>query len=300
MSRDSVSAPALRRVASGEVTLAVREHSPAGAGKPTVVLVHGYPDEQDTWNTLVARLPLPDWHVVTYDVRGAGESDAPREQASYRTDRLVDDLVAVLDEVLPEGERVHLVGHDWGSCQLWDAVAVEASDPRLAGRIASFTSISGPSLDHMAWLMRHPDGREEALRKQRRHSAYIGFFCTPVLPVLGWRFGHRLLAHRITAQEGLPRDHFGPRLARNAVNGLSIYRANVVQRMRRPRPLHTDVPVLAVRPLRDPYLTELSVDSLDEHCSDVRVEEIDAGHWAIVTRAARLAELITQHVNAHR
>jgi pimeloyl-ACP methyl ester carboxylesterase len=299
MSRAPTSSAVLTRVASGDVSLAVREHSPAGPGKPTVVLVHGYPDQQDTWDTLIVRLPLDEWHVVTYDVRGAGGSDAPRDRASYRTDQLVDDLVAVLDRMLAEGEQVHLVGHDWGSCQLWDAVAAEASDPRLNGRIASFTSISGPSLDHMARLLRHPDGREDALRKQRRHSAYIGFFCTPVLPVLGWRFGHRLISRRITGQEGLPRGHFGPRLASNAVNGLSIYRANVVQRMRKPRTLRTDVPVLVVRPLRDPYLTALSVDSLDEHCSDVRVEEVDAGHWAIVTRADRLAELVTEHVRSH-
>jgi pimeloyl-ACP methyl ester carboxylesterase len=299
MSRAAVSSPTNLNVTSGEVSLAVREHSPAGPDKPTVVLVHGYPDQQDTWDTLVAKLPLADWHVVTYDVRGAGGSDAPRGQASYRTDRLVDDLVAVLNEVLAKGEKVHLVGHDWGSCQLWDAVAAEAVDPRLTGRIASFTSISGPSLDQMAWLLRHPKGREDALRKQRRHSAYIGWFCTPVLPVLGWRLGHRLISRRLTAKEELPRDHFGPRLASNAVNGLSIYRANVVQRMRNPRRLHTDVPVLVVRPLRDPFLTELTTDSLGEFCSDVRVEEVDAGHWAIVTEADRLAALLQEHVSSH-
>jgi pimeloyl-ACP methyl ester carboxylesterase len=279
--------------------LALREHSPAGPGRPTVVLVHGYPDQQDTWNDLVSRLPLDEWHVVTYDVRGAGDSDAPRDRASYRTDRLVDDLVAVLDDVLNDGEQVHLVGHDWGSCQLWDAVAAERNDPRLNGRIASFTSISGPSLDHMAWLLRHPQGREAALRRQRRHSAYIGWFCTPVMPVLSWRLGHRLISRRLTAKEGLPRDHFGPRLASNAVNGLAIYRANVLQRMRNPRTLRVDVPVLVVRPLRDPFLTSLSVDALDEHCSDVHVEEIDAGHWAIVTKADRIATLVREHVASH-
>jgi pimeloyl-ACP methyl ester carboxylesterase len=299
MTRAPLSSPVVKRVASGEVSLAVREHSPAGPGRPTVVLVHGYPDEQGTWDELVSRLPLDDWHVVTYDVRGAGLSDAPRDRAAYHTDRLVDDLVAVLDEVQTDGEQVHLVGHDWGSCQLWDAVAAERTDPRLTGRVASFTSISGPSLDHMAWLLRHPDGREAALRKQRRHSAYIGWFCMPVLPVLSWRLGHRLISWRLTSKEGLPRDHFGPRLASNAVNGLAIYRANVVQRMRRPSTLRVEVPVLAVRPLRDPFLTALSVDSLDEHCSDVRVEEVDAGHWAIVTEADRIAALVQEHVSTH-
>ena len=42
-------AAATSRLRAGPATssLAVREHSPAGPGRPTVVLVHGYPDQQD-------------------------------------------------------------------------------------------------------------------------------------------------------------------------------------------------------------------------------------------------------------
>ena len=79
-------APTSLRVRSGDVSLAVHEHSPAGPGRPTVVLVHGYPDQQDVWRSLVSRLPLDAWHVVTYDVRGAGSSDAPADQEGYRTE----------------------------------------------------------------------------------------------------------------------------------------------------------------------------------------------------------------------
>ena len=128
-------APSALRVRSGEIAVAVQVHSPAGPGRPTVVLVHGYPDQHDVWDHLVARLPLADWHVVTYDVRGAGASDVPARRADYRTDRLVDDLVAVLDAVLDEGGAAHLVGHDWGSVQLWDAVAAESdAEASVRGR----------------------------------------------------------------------------------------------------------------------------------------------------------------------
>ena len=51
---------------------------------------------------------------------------------------------AVVDAVSPE-RPVHLVGHDWGSIQAWAAV----TDPSLGDRFASFTSMSGPSLDHV-------------------------------------------------------------------------------------------------------------------------------------------------------
>lgn len=289
-----------RCVRSGDLSIAVREHSPAGPGRPTVVLVHGFPDQQDVWSALVGRLPLDAWHVVTYDVRGAGSSDAPARREGYRTDRLVDDLVAVLDAVLPHGEPAHLVGHDWGSAQLWDAVAAERTDPRLHGRIASFTSVGAPSLDHAGRLMREPRGRRLALLRQLRSSWYVAMFCLPVVPVLIWRHGHRRLGRAGERREGLPSGHWGPELGRNAVNGLGLYRANVFSRGRRPRPLHTDVPVLVIQPIHDHFITEVFLQDLDVVCSDVRVERLDAGHWAIVTHADEVARMLVEHVHAHQ
>src|SRR3954451_18071804 len=287
------------RILSGEVTIAACEHSPAGPGRPTVVLVHGYPDQQTTWDALVACLPLEHWHVVTYDVRGAGSSSAPRSRAGYRTTRLVDDLVAVLDAVLPEGDRVHLVGHDWGSAQLWDAVALERDHLGLRDRVASYTSVSGFSIDHAGWLAAHPQGRRAALAGQLVRSWYIGFFCLPVLPVLTWRVGYRRLADVAAALEGLPTGHWGPELRRNAVNGLELYRANIGRSVRRPIVVRTDVPVLVVHADHDRYISALLLQRLDVPCSNVRVERLDAGHWCIVTHADAVAALVTRHVGEH-
>jgi len=287
------------RVGSGEVTLAVREHSPAEPGRPTVVLVHGYPDRQDTWDALVAELPLDTLHVVTYDVRGAGASTAPAEESGYLTERLVEDLAAVVEAVRPDGGPVHLVGHDWGSVQLWDAVAAAPHHDRLRGRIASFTSISGPSLDHVAWLSRHREGRERALLRQGRHSWYIGFFRLPLVPEQVWGRLHPVLGRAIERAERLPRGHFGPGLGRDAVNGLSLYRANVTGRMRRPGRLQTDVPVQVLHPRYDRFLTPVLLEDLDRACSDLTVETLDAGHWAIVTHADVVAAKVRDHVLAH-
>jgi pimeloyl-ACP methyl ester carboxylesterase len=286
------------RVRSGELTLAVREHSPAGPGRPTVVLVHGYPDRQDTWSTLLGHLPLDRWHVVTYDVRGAGDSDVPVRRAGYRTERLVDDLVAVLDAVLADGERVHLLGHDWGSVQLWDAVSTESTDPRLTDRIASFTSISGPSLDHMGLLMRHPGNRRAALLRQLLHSWYIDAFLVPVLPDLVMRRAP-WIPDRVAASEGLPPDHWGPGLGDDAAHGLELYRANILRRTTHPTPFRTDVPVLVIHPLGDRFLTPVILEDLDQRCSDLRIERVPAKHWVHVTHPDLVAGLLTAHVESH-
>ena len=137
--------------------LAVTTRDEAGPKAPVVVLVHGYPDTSAVWAP-VADLLATDYRVVTYDVRGAGASDAPADTAGYALDLLVADLVAVADAVSPD-RPVHLAGHDWGSVQAWSAV----TDPDTQRRFASYTSISGPSLDHMAaWLRARAGDRTPA------------------------------------------------------------------------------------------------------------------------------------------
>src|SRR5581483_5203510 len=120
------------------------------AEAPTVVLVHGYPDDHTVWDGVVAELKQHA-RVATYDVRGAGQSDVPAKVADYRLDQLSRDLLAVIDAVSP-GAPVHLVAHDWGSIQAWETV----TDPDARDRLISYTSISGPCLDHVARWMRNP------------------------------------------------------------------------------------------------------------------------------------------------
>ena len=139
-----------RVTATDGLELAVFERG--DAAHPTIVLVHGYPDTSAVW-TPVADDLAADHHVVTYDVRGAGASGVPHATAGYALEQLTRDLEAVIRATSPD-RAVHVVGHDWGSIQSWEAVTtLEPADGECAGLIASFTSMSGPSLDHVAaWL----------------------------------------------------------------------------------------------------------------------------------------------------
>jgi len=290
-----------RRVPSTGLSLAVREYGapPDQPGTEHVVLVHGFPDSQDMWRPVVQRLCAGGMHVVTYDVRGAGASDVPAETADYRTELLVEDLVAELEATVPEGARVHLVGHDWGSVQLWEAVLAEADDPRLHGRIASFTSVSGPAIDHVAHLTRNPAGRRIRLLRQLGHSWYVLAFQVPVLPELVWRAAHRPLAvlgARLGPGGGPAQGSHD--LARNAVNGVNLYRANVGAALRTSPRRRTDVPVLVVAPLRDPFLTGVTVEDLEHLCSPVAVIRPDTGHWVPRTHPDLVAGLVREHVSA--
>lgn len=288
-----------RRVASTGLSLAVREYgAPADQpGVEHVVLVHGYPDNQRMWLPVAGRLGGAGLHVVTYDVRGAGASDVPDRVEDYRAELLVDDLVAVLDATVPEGRRAHLVGHDWGSVQLWEAVLAEGEDPRLHGRIASFTSVSGPALEHFSHLLRHPRGRRLRVLRQLGHSWYVLAFQVPVLPELAWRTATRPLGLLAAVADGGRRtDYWGPELAEDGAHGVNLYRANL--RRGAPGGRRTDVPVLVVAPHKDPFLTGLVVEDLDRICSDWRVVRPDTGHWLPRTDPDLLADLVRDHLRA--
>ena len=268
---------------SDGVRLAVYEHGDPAA--PTILAVHGYPDDHTVWDG-VAELLADRFHVVTYDVRGTGASDAPSERSGYRMDRLVDDLAAVLDAVSPN-EPAHLVGHDWGSIQCWAAVA----DPRLAGRIATFTSISGPSLDHAAAWLRGIGRRPAPVLRQLAHSAYIVLFQLPALPEFAVRRGvlDRGIRRATAAASGLART----RPERDELNGLELYRANMLGRLGRPRPSAIDLPVQVVVPDRDAFVTPaFAIEAPAPWVADLQVRPVRGGHWVVGERPERIAPLI--------
>jgi pimeloyl-ACP methyl ester carboxylesterase len=284
-----------RRVdGAGGLSLAVTE---AGEQeRPTVLLVHGFPDTSAVWDPVVELL-VDSFHVVRYDVRGAGGSDVPATRAEYALALLVEDLVAVVEATCPEGP-VHLVAHDWGSIQGWEAVTTEA----VAHRFASYTSISGPPLDYAAlWARRHRTLRPSDLLREVRqalHSWYIVFFHIPRLPELVARNTRatRLWARALHRIEHAPGDQRWPAASFSAdfAHGVELYRANVRSRMRHPEARHTDVAVQLVIPLRDRYVTPALLDGLDDWATAMRRRPIDAGHWVIRTNPDLIASAIRE------
>ncbi|ANZ41799.1 short chain dehydrogenase [Lentzea guizhouensis] len=269
-------------VHSGEVDLAVQVRGTSG---PVVVLVHGYPDTHEVWDRVAALLE-EDFRVVTYDVRGAGASSAPSTEDGYRLDHLARDLFAVIDAVSPD-EPVHVVGHDWGSIQSWEAVTTPGA------RIATFTSISGPCLDHMGhWSRRR---LSFAHIRQFFRSWYIAAFHLPVVAPAFWRL---YLARRwggvLRRLEGV-RTTPAKTIASDAVNGISLYRANIRQVMRAPRQRFAPMPVQVVQPVHDRYVRTEPLD-LERWVPSLRRRRIAAGHWAPLSHPAQVARMISEFV----
>ncbi|MEU0699141.1 SDR family oxidoreductase [Streptomyces niveus] len=309
-----------RRVRTGGIDLCVAElGDPA---RPTVLLVHGYPDSKEVWSHVAARL-AGRFHVVLYDVRGHGGSTAPKPlRGGFTLEKLTDDFLAVAEAVSPR-RPVHLVGHDWGSVQGWEFVTVR----RTSGRIASFTSMSGPSLDHFGhWIKRRmtrPTPRAVGqLLGQGAKSWYVYMLHTPVLPELAWRGplgrqwprilerfekvpsgrkpakpggaqGESAGAERVDAYPtaSLPDD---------AAHGAWLYRDNIRARLRRPRAdAHAHAPVQLITPTGDAFLSERLYDDLERWVPQLVRRTLPAKHWVPRTRPDQLASWITEFVTAH-
>ena len=281
----------MRRVQGDGVELAVYER---GQG-PTVLLVHGFPDTHAVWDGVAERLATR-FHVVAYDVRGAGASSRPAAREAYRFEHLVADMSAVADAVSP-GVPVHLAGHDWGAIQSWEAVCA------MPERFATYTSISGPCLDHAAYWtrtgLRHPSGVPKVAR-QLLHSWYIAAFHTPVLPELFWR---HVLARRwgalLERTEGVRAGdgHPAPTLAEDAAAGVNLYRA---QHARRP-PHAGRAPYDRAHAgrrgdggrVRD---AGLAAEAARPFAERLQVRPVHAPHWVPLTQPGEIARLIGEHI----
>ncbi|GAA1358903.1 SDR family oxidoreductase [Streptomyces beijiangensis] len=291
-----------RWVRTGGIELCVAELG--DASQPTVLLVHGYPDSKEVWSEVASRLAdRCGLHVVLYDVRGHGRSTAPAPlRGGFTLEKLTDDFLAVADAVSPD-KPVHLVGHDWGSVQSWEFVTVK----RTEGRIASFTSMSGPSLDHFGhWIkkrMARPTPRRVGqLLGQGAKSWYVYMLHTPVLPELAWRGPLGKQWPKILQRvEKVPAgDYPTPSLPSDAAHGAWLYRDNVRARLRRPRAdAYAHAPVQLITPTGDIFLSERLYDELEQWTPQLVRRSLPGKHWVPRTRPDQLAAWIGDFVTAH-
>lgn len=267
------------------LTLALQEWGDRSG--PTVVAVHGYPDDRHVWDGVAGELAAAGHHVVAYDVRGHGGSDDPPGPSGYDLEALATDLRAVCDAVSPD-EPVHLLGHDWGAIQAWHAVTGTGLD----GRVASFTSISGPCLDHIGLFLRRRSARDlRPVLRQALHSWYSLLFRLPVLPELLARSG--VLGGVLARREGVPRPS-----VRDTVHGLELYRHNLPRRLPDPQPRATDVPVQILALRGDAYVTPALATSAARFAPDLRVRYLPGGHWTVRHRPGVIARCVAEHVAA--
>ncbi|MEO6857535.1 MAG: SDR family oxidoreductase [Solirubrobacteraceae bacterium] len=265
------------------------------ASAPTVVLVHGYPDTKEVWRPVIDRLSS-EYHVVAYDVRGAGGSSAPRGPAAYGFAELQADFEAVCEAVAP-GRRVHLVGHDWGGIAGWEFATAAALD----GRLASFTSLAGPALGHAIAATREPWRRGRILQAldRLRRSWYIVALLLPGGPTLVWRglLSRERWARTLELVERVPVDEEYPAagVSADGRHGANLYRRNIPPRVLRPgHLLRARVPVQIIVPSGDRFISESYYEAAERIAPGLRRRTVAGSHWAQRSRPALVAHWINE------
>lgn len=266
------------------------------AKKEALVFVHGYPDHQEVWQPIIHEL-VQDFYIVSYDVRGAGQSSVPKRIGDYQLQRLSQDLACVTDRLLPN-RAFHLVGHDWGSIQSWESV----TDPNFKSRLLSYTTLSGPCLDHAAFWMREQFKQDKAqFLQQMSKSWYIAAFQLPLFAPTVWRFLQpehwAKLLRRLEKTEALP---LNQNVANDGRHGVALYRANFMPRLWQPRQRYAQCPVQAIVLTKDKFVSPALLDELPKWVSDLECVEVEANHWAILSRATEIAALIAGFAQRHR
>ncbi|MCV7441958.1 alpha/beta fold hydrolase [Mycobacterium paraense] len=291
--------------ASDGATLAVHRYTEIDAARPTILAIHGWPDNHHLWDGVASELEenyAGRYNVVAYDVRGAGESSRPARRSDYAFAQLVSDIGAVIDS-LGVGP-VHLLAHDWGSIAAWAAV----TDDAVMAKVASFTSISGPHLRYAGRFL-HSARTPRAVGQvalQLLGSLYIAFFLCPGLPELAFLSRVGVLVHRALERIGRPRGRRDPtpRSITDYVTGLKLYRANMPGPMLSPGPRlpQTSVAVQTLVPRRDIFVTPALQRFTGAIPAGGRVIPIEGGHWVVTARPEVIAELtadwVDRHVNA--
>lgn len=264
---------------------------------PTVVLVHGWPDSHVLWDGVVPLL-AEDYRIIRYDNRGAGDSAVPKNVAAYDVSVLADDFDAVVAQLCP-GEKVHVVGHDWGAATVWEYV----TRPEAGDRVASYTSVSGPDPGHLSRYLREGLARPYRPRRfarafaQAAHFSYMIGFSIPVITPAAMRSFLARWMNRYLITAGIPpqQRHQARTLVADATNGLKIYRANFFRAMTGPvRDRRVTVPVQLLVNTEDKFVRPYVYDDTPRWVSLLWRRDIRAGHWSPMSHPQVVAAAVDE------
>jgi len=262
---------------------------------PTVVLVHGFPDSHVLWDGVVPLL-AERFRVLRYDNRGVGMSSTPKPVSAYTMARFADDFAAVTGELSP-GEPVHVLAHDWGSVGIWEYLKRPGADDR----VASFTSVSGPSQDQLVEYifggLRRPWRPRRFLRaiSQALRLTYMLFFSIPMLAPLCLRLALSIPALRRNAVDNIPDEkiHHSAKLPSDAAHSVKTYPANYFRSFSRKRELHViDVPVQLIVNTQDKYIRPYGFDDTARWVPRLWRRDIKAGHFSPMSHPQVMAAAV--------
>ncbi len=278
----------MKQYRRGDLTFDYIDAGPADG--PVVVLLHGFPQLNTSWNDVIDRLTARGYRCLAPNQRGYSPGARPPRRRDYRMPEIVEDIRALIDA--SAAQRVHLVGHDWGAAAAW-AAASEHGD-----RIATLTSFSVP----------HPSAFLKALVTSRQGLAswYMYFFQLPWLPerlLLGRNNSTARMSEMLVSAGQSPkaaaRDAEAMAAPGVLTAALNWYRAMPLTDPRRAVGKIT-VPTMYVWTDGDTALTEKPArDTANYVTGEYRFEILHGSHWIPDEQPDKAADLLLEWFDTH-
>lgn len=198
-----------------------RIHYVATGEGPPVILVHGFPSFWYVWFDQMEAFGACR-RMIAIDAPGAGLSGRPSRDADYRVARLARQLDRTIATLVP-GEKVTLVGHDWGGALAWSYAQWK---PQRLDRLAVF---SAPPYDLFLDMLADDPAQRAASayvpRLQALNRESIERLNVPAT-LFETAYGRAIAEGVLTAEEGeLFRGALSDPAAIDA--GIAWYRANI-------------------------------------------------------------------------
>jgi len=279
---------------------------PTDAAHEPIVFLHGFPEYWGVWKRQLAAF-APTHRVIAPDLRGANLSGRPAEVSAYHIERLVGDVLGLLDRL--ELPRVTLVAQDWGALVGWSFLL------RHRERVARYVTMN---ITHPALFNR--ELRENPAQQQA--SQYMLAFRTQgeaLLTADGGAFADQAIfadarAHGavISAEDEAEWKAILADVG-HVTAGLNFYRAaelgppdgqgsqggsNLLEGLRREQ-LRVETPVLVIWGDQDPYLLASGLRGLEEYAPNRRIVHVpEATHWVSLEQPERVTGLIREFAGA--
>jgi pimeloyl-ACP methyl ester carboxylesterase len=257
---------------------------------PVVLLLHGFPQRNDSWNAVVDRLAAQGYRCLAPNQRGYSRGARPSRRRDYRMSELVADVGALIDA--SGARRVHLVGHDWGAAVAWAAAA------EMPERLATVSPISVP---HPAAFI-----KSFITSRQGLASRYMYFFQLPRIPewLLMRRDGamaSELLRRTGQTPAGVERDVQALSEAGALTAGINWFRAIPLSDLRASNQ-KISVPTMYVWSDQDTALLPKAAHATARYVSGEYRFEILPGvsHWIPEEQPDKLADLLLDWFAAHQ
>ena len=133
-----------------------------------VLFLHGFPHTRHTWRAELSALDTLGYRVAAFDQRGYSSGARPDGVEAYQIENLMADAFAIVETTTANagtinGQKFHLVGHDWGGQLGWFIAAL------FPERIRSLSVISRP---HPAAFMQALEADPDQAGRSKHHRSF--------------------------------------------------------------------------------------------------------------------------------